>query len=292
MHQSPKYELSSCAPLGNSLEGKPGPGFRERGFWRLRPRSVARDHWEQPKAFTLIELLVVIAIIAILAALLLPVLAEAKERGRRAVCKSNLRQLGIALHIYGSDNRDKLVDLRYPPVVAFPPFPGTAPGAWPWDLSSVFIDVMTNSGARRDIFYCPSNPQANVDDSWYFQRIYQSIPDAQTTFRITGYVWLLPGIPQVPPARIYEPDKLTGDSGHPPASTEIVVDVTLSHPPRQLYTGITFGTAAYAAKVQQRTSHMKNSRPAGNNNLFLDSHVEWRQYRAMTNNFGDPLFEF
>jgi prepilin-type N-terminal cleavage/methylation domain-containing protein len=52
------------------------------------------------KAFTLIELLVVIAIIAVLIALLLPAVQQAREAARRANCKSNLRQLGIALHNY------------------------------------------------------------------------------------------------------------------------------------------------------------------------------------------------
>src|SRR5215469_17626117 len=57
-------------------------------------------------AFTLIELLVVIAIIAILAAILLPVLASAQERGKRTSCLNNLKQIAQASIIYANDNND------------------------------------------------------------------------------------------------------------------------------------------------------------------------------------------
>ena len=66
----------------------------------------------QLNKFTLIELLVVIAIIGILTTLLLPSLSLAREKARRSVCKSNMRQSGYSTTMYGDDNDSHLAGDR------------------------------------------------------------------------------------------------------------------------------------------------------------------------------------
>jgi prepilin-type N-terminal cleavage/methylation domain-containing protein len=250
--------------------------------------------------FTLIELLVVIAIIAILAALLIPALASAKERALRVACKSNLHQIGIALLNYSHDNNNLLPNLCDTPFSAAPP---DAAGLWAWDISTNLIDEVIRDGGSRNVFYCPSNPEWNNDDCWNFG-IGGSGNDANGGFRITGYVWLLPGegmhITTTPSEAQYWRTNVTGIPGQiAPADAEVVVDVIAQDQGNGgSYSAITSVGGLPKGDVQ-RCNHLNGPIPAGANDLFEDGHVQWRQWRDIYNKnhpqkyFGaNPKFYF
>lgn len=82
----------------------------------FRQTTGADHHGGEPRfhcGFTLIELLVVVAIMAVLLAFLLSTLERARESARRAVCASNLRQIGAGWQLYAMENRDAFMTVFF-----------------------------------------------------------------------------------------------------------------------------------------------------------------------------------
>lgn len=69
--------------------------------------SLFKKTIDAQRGFTLLELLVTISILGILAALLLPVLSKAKDKGRQAACQNNLHQIAIGFQLYYQESDDE-----------------------------------------------------------------------------------------------------------------------------------------------------------------------------------------
>jgi prepilin-type N-terminal cleavage/methylation domain-containing protein/prepilin-type processing-associated H-X9-DG protein len=133
--------------LFNPTQSKRFPG-RSTGWLRRFVRRTSSG----AKAFSMIELLVVIAVICILAALLLPALNQAKEKGKRTVCQSNLRQLGMALTLYADEHNQYPACFRRIPAGRGAPDPkGSQVSLW----NALVLPYLANN---HEVFNCPSFP--------------------------------------------------------------------------------------------------------------------------------------
>jgi prepilin-type N-terminal cleavage/methylation domain-containing protein/prepilin-type processing-associated H-X9-DG protein len=221
----------------------------------VRQRSCA-SCWRS--GFTLIELLVAITIIAILAALLLPALRRGQISAHRIRCVGNLRQLGLAAHMYWEDNSGACFRYRIGPTnggeLYWFGWLGTgAEGQRPFDPSPAALFPYLRG---RGVEVCPafdySSPQVKLK--------------AAGAAYGYGYNWFLSASRSEPPvkfSRVTQPagtalfaDAAQVNTWQPPASE--------THPMLEEWYYIDTST-------NQPNGHFRHSRKA--NVVFCDGHI-------------------
>lgn len=222
-----------------------------------RQRMNARSRL-QAAGFTLTELLIVIIMIVILASILFPLVRGIRERAKASVCVQNLKQIGIGLHAYISENSGRFPD-------------GAADVSWKPDIttSRCWYDAAAENMGREyvpyhkgeplpEAFGCPSGHGKAYEPAWpytgdYAANLYLGHPNHKVT--------LMSAVKN-------------------PSSTPYVQDTVMQN---------NFGAAIYASGFSKTSRTAFADRHGGKGNvLWVDGHVTTLSYGEYMNFANEP----
>jgi prepilin-type processing-associated H-X9-DG protein len=219
------------------------------------------------RAFTLVELLVVISTIAVLAALLLPALTRAKDASYRAVCLSNLRQVGLAIAAYAEEHQDRIPHGPKAPPFVTPSSLYPSTGA-PTSLISLYggapvglgLLIQQHLSLQPRVLFCPGSDQP-LDADAELGRVGITQAQASYYYRHAGNT-LLSDPPGGPPAPENSRLHSLGKNRNGVPVRALAVDTLFLCPPELAQFG-----------VKPRTHHQRRYADI----LFADGHAVSRR---------------
>lgn len=156
------------------------------------------DHRNVPqrRGFTLVELLVVIGVIAVLVSLLLPTMGRVREHARSLQCLSNLRQVGMALQLYGNDNKQ---------LIPQPTWYVTGASMQRWHAAlqgkyggRAYLQTIAG-GADNPVMYCPKNGRMFQGNSYSRPGTYAMVNVSPRYATPTDPAYYAVPVPATPP---------------------------------------------------------------------------------------------
>jgi prepilin-type N-terminal cleavage/methylation domain-containing protein/prepilin-type processing-associated H-X9-DG protein len=260
----------------------------------------------QPRGFTLIELLVVIAIIAILAGMLLPGLANAKTKAVSVQCGSHLRQWGLALQLYATDNQDAIPRDGTDPAGQYAVDTGVADGPGsPTDSMAWFNALPPFVGERPLMQYALNQTASTAQERLPFpkkQGAFFHCPAAKSTAEdrflkggSTGFfsygmnldLKLLSSIRNQVQGNVYEYPTMPRLGAIPNTSaTVLLVDIAFS-PTQEPYTPDPSRNGIFPAARSERATARHGRGNRGSATLaFVDGHAQLFPRSYLTNGGG------